>query len=309
MRHEKLNRELDLILLLSGPQNYTVDEICERLSISRRNLYYYLHSLKDCGFQIYKHGHCYHIDRRSPFLAHLFEMVQFTDDEAVTLRKLLDMAGDSNPVVQNLKSKLDRFYDFRILSDVSLRKKTAQMVNTLYTAIVHKQLVKIVDYSSPHSQTMSNRFVEPFLLMNNNNDVRCYEMATGQCKTFRLSRMGNVELIDLRWSHEEEHKQVFTDLFMFSGDEHETIRLRLGQLAHSIFLEEFPAGIRYLQPDGPHHWLLSLEVCDYRGIGRFVLGLYEDIEVLDSPAFQQYLDQRIDQMASSKHTLSTTPEK
>ncbi|MBO5612620.1 MAG: HTH domain-containing protein, partial [Prevotella sp.] len=41
MRHDKLQRELDLILLLAENRTYTVEQLCERLNVSRRNLYYY----------------------------------------------------------------------------------------------------------------------------------------------------------------------------------------------------------------------------------------------------------------------------
>ena len=40
MRHDKLERELDMMLLLTGNRTYTIDQVCERLSISRRNFYY-----------------------------------------------------------------------------------------------------------------------------------------------------------------------------------------------------------------------------------------------------------------------------
>jgi hypothetical protein len=40
MRHDKLERELRLMILLTENHNYTVPDICDRIGISRRNLYY-----------------------------------------------------------------------------------------------------------------------------------------------------------------------------------------------------------------------------------------------------------------------------
>lgn len=40
MRHNQLERELELMLLLAENRVCTVDRLCERLGISRRNLYY-----------------------------------------------------------------------------------------------------------------------------------------------------------------------------------------------------------------------------------------------------------------------------
>lgn len=296
MRHEKFGKELDLIRMLADTEDYSVAEICEALGVSRRNFYYYMELLKNAGFIVYKRNSCFHIDRRSPFLNKLLQLLQFTEDEAVTLRKMLDMAGTSNSIINNLKYKLDRFYDFSILADVEMRRKTAKIVNTFYEAIKAKQVVKIVGYSSPHSHTTSDRFVEPFLLMNNNNDVRCYEVLAGKCKTFRLSRMDDAVAMDLKWSHEEEHKQVFTDIFMFSGEEHRPISIRMGRLSYNVFVEEYPAGRKFITPDTDDHWILTLEVCDFRGIGRFVLGLFEDIEILSDDDFRHYISDTIDRM-------------
>lgn len=298
MRHERFGRELDLVLMLADTEDYTVKEICESLNFSRRNFYYYIELLKNAGFIVYKRNSCYHIDQRSPFLNKLLHLLQFTEDEAVTMRKLLDMAGTSNSIINNLKYKLDRFYDFNILSDVEMRRKTAKMVNTIYEAIKAKKVIKIVGYSSPHSHSQSDRFVEPFLLMNNNNDVRCYEILSDCCKTFRLSRMEDVEPVDLKWSHEAKHRQLFTDIFMFSGEEHRPVSIRMGRLSHNVFLEEYPAGGKNITPDDENHWILNLEVCDFRGIGRFVLGLFEDIEILSSDDFKEYIRGKIEKMKS-----------
>ena len=44
-------------------------------------------------------------------------------------------------------------------------------------------------------------------------------------------------------------------------------------------IEEYPLSRPLFRQEDDKHWLLSMDVCEYRGIGRFVLGLYDDIEV------------------------------
>ena len=80
---------------------------------------------------------------------------------------------------------------------------------------------------------------------------------------------------------------------MFSSEEHYNVKLRLGQLAHNLFLEEYPHGAKYLSVIDEKHWLLDIEVCDFRGLGRFVLGLYSDIEILENDAFKEYIRQTL----------------
>ena len=38
MRHDKLERELRLLLLLAENHSYTIEELCGQVGISRRNL-------------------------------------------------------------------------------------------------------------------------------------------------------------------------------------------------------------------------------------------------------------------------------
>lgn len=290
MRHDKLQRELDLILMLAENRTYTVDELCERLHISRRNLYYYFDFLRFSDFRFEKRGRYYHIDRRSPFFRKLFTMLDFTEDEAIFLRHLIEGADDKTPQVRTIKQKLELFYDFNIIEDVRLREQHANNVSVIYEAIKFEQMIKICGYRSNHSNTKTDRIVEPFMLMNNNNEVRCYELASEQCKTFKLSRMESVELIDLRWSYADRHKQMFTDVFMFSSENPQTVELSMGRLSSTILVEEFPDAEQYLSQTDDSRWRLAMPVCSFLGIGRFVKGLKDDIEVIAPDSFKEYID-------------------
>ena len=295
MRHDKLERELRLLLLLTENHNYTVSDLCERVDISRRNLYYYLEFFKQAGFIVENRKPYYRIRKDSPFFRKLDETVHFTEDEAIVLRRILDQTGNDSVLVQRIRHKLDTLYDLDILNSVQLQQQQALNVTQLYDAIKSRRAVVLVGYSSPHSNTEQDRKVEPFLFMNGNREIRCYELSSGMNKTFKISRMRDVKLLDLLWSHEAEHRQVHTDIFMFSGEQLFPIQLRMGRLSTSILREEYPQAERYLQADGNDHWLLTMNVCSLVGIGRFVLGLYEDIEVQGSEDFKAYLCDKIKQ--------------
>ena len=297
MRHDKLERELNLILLLTENHIYTIDELCAKVGISRRNLYYYLEFFRDCGFKVYKRGNGYCIDRDSPFINHLVSRVSFTEEEAVLMRRLLDQTDRGNVLTANLKKKLDHFYDFEILDNYELREQSVRSIRALYDAIKLRRQVILKGYASPHSRTVRDRFVEPFLLMNNNNEVRCYEMASGMNKTFKISRMEGVVVLDSEWAYADRHRQMFTDVFMFSGEELMPVELRLGELSYNIMKEEYPQAKPFIADgaDGGH--LLRLDVCSYAGIGRFVLGLFDDIEVLGGDGFRAYLKDKINTFA------------
>ncbi|MDO4159375.1 MAG: WYL domain-containing transcriptional regulator [Prevotellaceae bacterium] len=299
MRHDKLERELYLIELLTENRSYTVNDLCDKVGISRRNLYYYLEFFKDCDFKIYKHGNYHYISKDSPYFRHITERITFTEEEAIVMRRLLEKTRKGNALIENLKKKLDRFYDLDILTNDELREQTANNIHVLYEAIKLGRQVVLRKYSSPHSKTKRDRLVEPFMLLDNNNEVRCFEPASGLNKTFKASRMQSVEMLDTEWIYADKHRKMYTDVFLFSGEERMTVRLVLGELAYNIMKEEYPKTREYISntDDGGH--LLEMEVCSYAGIGRFVLGLYHDIKVLGDNGFKEYLREKIVKMHDS----------
>lgn len=301
MRHDKLERELNLLLLLTENHNYTVPEICDRVQISRRNFYYYLDFFRLAGFKVEHSKPYYRVSKDSPFFRKIDEVVHFTEDEAITMRRILDKTGDQSIQVERLRRKLDRLYDLQILDNEEMQEQLAHNVTTLYEAIKRQVAVKLVNYSSPHSNTTSNRIVEPFLLMNGNREVRCFELSSGINKTFKLSRMEDVQLLDITWEHQNKHHKIFTDIFMFSDEKQWTVTLLMGRLSSSILLEEYPKARKYLTQQDETHWRLELPVCSFIGIGRFVMGLFEDIEVQGCNEFKEFLNNKINNL--SKKTL------
>ena len=299
MRHDKLESQLNLLLLLTENHRYTAVEICEKMGISRRNFYYYLDFFRDAGFVVENHRPYYRIDKDSPFFRKLFETIHFTEDEAITLRRILDRIGDDDLQVRRLRQKLDKLYDLDILNNPQMREQMAHNVSSLYEAIKQKRCVMLKGYSSPHSNTERDRIVEPFLFMNGNNEIRCYEPSSAMNKTFKISRMQEVVLLDLLWENEAQHRQLYTDIFMFSDEQQLPISLRMGRLSSRLLTEEYPQAERYVVQEDASHWRLEVDVCSYVGIGRFVLGLFDDIEVLGDDGFRKYLAGKIDNMKTA----------
>lgn len=293
MRHDKLDKELQLIMLLTENHSYSVEQICDKLEMSRRNLYYYLEFLKEAGFRMEKHGRCWSIDRSSPFFGRLIERISFTEEEAIIIRRMLDKAERTNAVIETVKRKIDKFYDFDILADDTVSEKAAHNISALHEAIKYERQVVLRGYSSPHSNTKRDRLVEPFMLMDGNREVRCFEPASGLNKTFKVVRMDDVEQLADTWSFKDKHMQMFTDAFLFSGNKTMTIDMVLGQLSYNILTEEYPKAATHVKQLDKNHWSLQLDVCSYIGVGRFVLGLFDDIEVKGDEGFKEYLKKKL----------------
>ena len=296
MELDKFDRQLRLLLMLTQHRNLTVDDVSRQLSMSRRSIYRYIDSFKQMGFIVVKEGPRYHIDPESPFFKQITSLIHFTEDEAMTINQVLNSVYDNSPQVRHLREKLSSLYDYKVLSKHGVDEHIAQNLAALFDAVKTERMVVLRDYASPNSAQTSDRIVEPYLFVSENSEVRCYEIKTGQNKTFKLSRIRKVEPLDLLWSHKNEHAEYFTDLFHFSGEERFPVTLILGQLSMSLLVEEYPGASAMLKKQDDGRFLLKTEVCNYKGIGRFVMGLIDDIEIVDSPDFVEYLRGKVEDL-------------
>lgn len=285
----KYGHELDLILLLTENRSYTALELANKLGITRRNLYNYFEYLRFSGFNLIKSGTTYRLDRSSTFFRKLHENIAIGRDEAIYLLRLLADKGKHDFYSENVRQKLSRQFNLTDMATPELLTLINRNTTLLKEAINRKCMCTLKDYSSPHSHTVSDRIVEPFLFMNDGLDIRCHEIRSHTNKTFKLARIGSIELLDVPWIAEAEHKQVFTDMFMFSGEQHYNIELRLGQLAHNLLVEEYPSAEAYISATGDGRWTFFAPVASFLGIGRFVLGLFHDIEIIGSREFREYV--------------------
>ena len=296
MRHDHLKRELDLLLLLTQNRHLPTSEICRRVGISQRSFYYYIDFFEQSGFIVEKHSGCYSIDRTSSFFTRLCDIIQFTEDEAMLMRQLIDQADTADKSrLADLRAKFNSFYDYRILADEQVRRRVGKIRSVMYEAVKRKRMVEIQGYSSPSSHTVSDRSVEPFQFLRNNTCIRCYEPSTGKNKTFRLSRMEAAVLTDSDWEHESEHRTTYTDLFSFTGEEVMPVSLIMGQLSHNLMLEEYPESLQCFTEAAGGRWAFRADVCSYLGIGRFVLGLLDDIVIEGDDGFREYVNAKVAQ--------------
>ena len=59
-------------------------------------------------------------------------------------------------------------------------------------------------------------------------------------------------------------------------------------MARNLLIEEYPLAEAHLEAQDDR-WVLHTEVANYAGVARFVVGLLDDIKIINSPEFEQYL--------------------
>lgn len=290
----KTNQFLRVIMFLSRGTYISPKVLADELEIEVRTLYRYIEDLKSSAFfKFEKRGKNIRISRESLFWTSVMNMY-LTDDEALVLNTYLVNLDTEDATMLSLKGKVRGLVTNYVEplandADTVLKDNTAK----IQSAIAEKRLCILRGYTSLHSDTTSDRLVEPFCFLGNKNNVRCYELSSQQNKTFKMSRCKTVELLEVGWQFEDRHKEIFTDLFNFSDENKTRVRLLLGNLAKTILVEENAHAEPYLIPHPDGRWMLDAEFCSMKGIGRFYLGLFEDIEIVDSPEFKEYITECI----------------
>ncbi|MBQ5903349.1 MAG: HTH domain-containing protein, partial [Alistipes sp.] len=162
MDQPKIERLLRLMKLLTANTTYTVDQLAERLDMSRRTIYRYIDTFRDAGFVIKKSGDCIRLDKASPHFKDISQLVHFTEEEAVILKSAIESIDDTNLLKQNLKKKLYAVYDNKTLADTVVKGKNAPNIRNLIEAIEEQQQVILKGYQSAHGSAVRDRRVEPF---------------------------------------------------------------------------------------------------------------------------------------------------
>lgn len=295
MDQPKIERMLRLMMLLTANNRYTVEELSSKLDTSVRTIYRYIDTFKEAGFLINKSGDYFRIDKRSKYFKDISQLVHFTEEEAYILNSAIESIDPTNTIKQNLKAKLASVYDFKMLAECVVKGENARNVNSIIEAIENKKQIILHNYTSAHSKNVSDRLVEPLSFTTNYIQVWAYEVSSGKNKLFKLSRIGSVEVLEKDWEFESEHKEGLMDLFRINSFEQIPVKLKLGLRAASLLVEEYPLGEKYLSPDpdSPAHYILETNICGYEGVGRFVLGLLDDIEILEGDGLKDFLKGRM----------------
>ena len=278
--------------MLTANVEYSVDDIAARLDMSRRTIYRYIDTFRDAGFVIKKSGQCIRLDKESPHFKDISQLVHFTEEEAVILRRAIESIDDTNTLKMNLKRKLYSVYDSKTLADTVVKGHNADNIHSLIEAIENRRQVVLRNYHSAHS--IRDRKVEPFGFTTNYVNVWCYDTEDGKCKIFKTARIDGVEILDDGWQHESEHEEGFIDIFRMIGSARIHVRLELGLLSRNLLLEEYPLAEEYVSQIAPERWLLETDVANLHGVGRFIAGLLDDIRIIEPHGLKTYLLDYID---------------
>ena len=289
MDQPKIERMLSFITFLSEKQGHTIDEVANRLDISRRSAYRYIDTFKDARFVFTTNNGRYRLVTDQGTMRELTDTIWFTEEEAYILKRLIDELDNTNGLKNGLQRKLAAISDMTNLGEYTCNKAYAINISKIASAIKERKQIILKNYSSAHSNSVSNHIVEPFEFTSNQIDIWAYDTQDCLNKRFKISRIEETEILDSDWSNEQFHKSETIDDFRTHGNDKHHVLLELDYLAKNLLIEEYPLAEKHITPVSNDHWLYEADVNKLDGVGRFALGLTEHIKVLKDEALISHI--------------------
>ena len=290
MDQPKIERMLRLMKMMSGNENYTITELSKKLDMSYRTVYRYIDTFKASGFVVNKvRTNVYKIGKMPRSHVDMKNLIYFSEEEAYIINDMINGLHNTNQLKSGLMKKLSAIYSCTSIADYVYSAETSVKIEKLGQAIREKKKVILKAYESANSQEVSDRFIEPFEFTTNCIDVWGYDIEKCENRVFKISRIGEVVIIDDVWNHTEKHQKSLTDCFRISGFAQTPVKLELSIRAKNLLLEEYPLAEKDLKY-AVGKWILETKVSGMEGVGRFVIGLAGDIKIIDSPELKEYIN-------------------
>lgn len=292
--HTTTQAILDLLCLLNSAQyGISKNKVFDEFGINERTFYRYLNTIKQAGFVVDNIDGYYKINNQESEYD-LSDLLHFSEEEAYILQKAIHSIDENTPLKSKLIDKLYSLYKSNIVTKTIVKLQNSENIQNLSQAIEDNKQVKLIDYRSSNSNKVRTRLVEPIEFTTNYLGVWAYDIESGITKIYKNARIGKVEIQSKEISHKSEHLISFTDVFRFSGTATTNIILECTILAYNLMIEEYPLSEEHFTKQGDKY-IFEAPICDFRGVGRFVLGLLDNINVIESNEFKEYLKEKISQ--------------
>jgi predicted DNA-binding transcriptional regulator YafY len=288
----KFQRMLEMLIMISGSFGYKIEALAKRFETSPRTIYRYINTFRAAGFLVSNKNGFVKIDKSSPDYKDLSKLIHFSEEEAFVLSKAIHAIDDENKFKNELYQKLYYLFDSEKAIHKLVPRKKSENVLRLKDAIQNEKQVILKKYRSSNSEKIRDRKIEPFDFTSNYLYVWGYDYADATCKTFKIARASQVILTDESWKNKRKHKKKEIDTFRMSGDKKNPVKLKLSLIAYNLITEEFPKSEKFIKKTNDNSYLFTGWVCKFDGVGRFILGLPGEVEVIAPKELRAFLSDK-----------------
>lgn len=290
IEQQKILRVFKLISLLGNRNRRDVKELSLQLETSDKSIYRYLKLLEELGFTIEKDSmNRYFIEegQKAPV-----DWV-FSPEESKLMHHILGNQLKRHPLRDTILEKLYIQSETSGQAELIYNARISRMVKQLTKAIDEGRQTYLKKYKSAHSETITDRLVEPFAFTTDMQHLISYEPSTGMIKHFKIERIGSVLLSEKKNKSKDKHILPETDIFGITEGEKVRIIFLMRLRASILLQEEFPRSAGQIKSITKDTYIFDGMVNGMKGVGRFVMGVLGEIIEIRTPEFKKYILQQI----------------
>lgn len=292
----KLLRLLQLISTLRKGPAKSISQLSRMLNVTERTVYRYINLLRDFGFNVaIDHNSRYILEKNPGAFDDFEDTIGFSLDEAALLKDAVLSVHKNDPLGKQILHKIAALsdLDLHLVTDTIYNVNTAKNLKAILTAIREKKCLELHNYTSINSEDISDRIVEPIGFTINHQALIAFEPASGKTKHFKVDRIMEARVLRADMAHQEFHESARPDPFGMAGEPPVKMELKLSKRAGNLLREEFPLTESALRQNSDGTFHCHITVHGFKGAGRFILGLADEIEIIRPNALITYLNERI----------------
>lgn len=211
--------------------------------------------------------------------------INVTDEE---MALLADLVGN---VQHKLKDGLTKKLDKNLFLDFQLKTDLAKLINQIKYALRNKQHILIEGYRGAKDNKPKNVELEPVNIIDLKY-LAAFEPASGLNKIYALERITKgIIVLNKPFEFEDKHRHQQPDVFgIITGEVHQ-IKLALSIRAYLLLREEYPRSVQFIHKHDDEHYprVFDANVYGLQGVGRFVMGLLDEVKVLEGDRLEEYV--------------------
>lgn len=286
MEKERVERIFSMFMYLNYNRNKNVEDLADMLGVNKSTIYRYIDLYKSLGFEL------------STEYGGVYRIVSFPKDFQRLFKKQLGNAApclgadiDAGvPCIGSTYEVLGEFRENSAYTKVPYLRRFTENANKLIKASKEKKLVILRRYENDETNCFCDRKVEPYDFGWYFNYLWAYDHKTMRNELFRVSQIGEVEILDQDWTEQKRHKKQKMDVFGTYGHTTTRVRLKLSMRAKNRLIAEHPMAVRVVKRIGDSiTWEFDAGLCGYREVARFCLGFLNEVQILEGEGLEEHM--------------------
>lgn len=275
----KILRIFKLISLLKAVRKRTPKELAEMLEISSRTVYRYFILLEELGFMI-------DVDVNGAYFIPTEEgeeyQFTFNAEESLLIKQSIKSLSANHNLSDHILKKLHMMSEQAQIGENIVNASNGLKIEKLSKAILNKEQVKLLNYSSLNSNSDSNRLFEPITFTTNYTGVIGVDVdnAPYEARIFNINRIAQVELLQSPHVFSKDIKVQPIDVFGYKGDKLCAVSLVLKRKAYSQLIQFYPQTKPIIKGKNDcYHFTAKVYLSEY--LFRFLMSFPDEVEVLE----------------------------